>query len=502
MLSHLTQQLTGSLGASLRLIDRLCGITPNTTRGQNVYMACMLLVPLIPIIALVVQNVTQLNSTITMREELLEVEASVRASNDMAILVSKLQTERSGAVLMMLTNLDDVNIEDIKQLGLDLKKRFDITDTALDQVRVWRAPKGVEMFNSKLRFRIRLEDFRKKVIPDNETLSIDIRMEDVINFYNLATAILLDELSSLIKSSNGSSTWRSLVMYKNLLRAVDTIGTEMSLGLRFFGRGNLSRRNFVSLIEQHKLSREYMAQAETFATCTTCRNLRKDLDKVRYSGDFQAYNNTFNQLSKAANITFDTRGELIIRLFDYYRKTVNLMKSIRLLMSDFRQKVQVKLRLICWLTFIQETIRDEVWAVDREFVFSIIILSSVLLLSPLIVILIKNAIKALQFLSIAFLKKLNSHKKEKKRAEKLIHQMLPKSVADDLKAAKQTSKVFDATILFSEIDDFENLIKSQEPVETFAILDVVSKLFERRLAKYDVILVSIFFYLQSLSWKF
>ena len=80
--------------------------------------------------------------------------------------------------------------------------------------------------------------------------------------------------------------------------------------------------------------------------------------------------------------------------------------------------------------------------------------------------------------------------------------MLPKSVADDLKAAKQTSKVFDATILFSEIDDFENLIKSQEPIETFAILDVVSKLFERRLAKYDVILVSTFFYLQSLSWKF
>ena len=143
---------------------------------------------------------------------------------------------------------------------------------------------------------------------------------------------------------------------------------------------------------------------------------------------------------------------------------------------------------------------------DREFVFSIIILSSVLLLSPLIVILIKNAIKALQFLSIAFLKKLNSHKKEKKRAEKIIHQMLPKSVADDLKAAKQTSKVFDATILFSEIDDFENLIKSQEAVETFAILDVVSQLFERRLAKYDVILVSTFFLfavfkLEVLRWK-
>ena len=57
-------------------------------------------------------------------------------------------------------------------------------------------------------------------------------MEDVIDFYNFATGTLLDELSTLIKSSNGSSTWRPLITYKNILRAIENIGTEMSLGLR------------------------------------------------------------------------------------------------------------------------------------------------------------------------------------------------------------------------------------------------------------------------------
>ena len=109
-----------------------------------------------------------------------------------------------------------------------------------------------------------MEDFRKKVIQDNETKTVDIRVnrlqksllhlinpknknqcmykqtsvhsntkvEDVISFYNFATGTLLDELSTLIKSSNGSSTWRPLITYKNILRAIENIGTEMSLGLR------------------------------------------------------------------------------------------------------------------------------------------------------------------------------------------------------------------------------------------------------------------------------
>ena len=60
------------------------------------------------------------------------------------------------------------------------------------------------------------------------------KVEDVISFYNFATGTLLDELSTLIKSSNGSSTWRPLITYKNILRAIENIGTEMSLGLRSF----------------------------------------------------------------------------------------------------------------------------------------------------------------------------------------------------------------------------------------------------------------------------
>jgi len=326
-----------SLTLSLAWIDNLFGITPTTRRGQNIYMACMLLVPLVPILALVIQNVTGLNTTIAIRNGLIAVEEGVLASNEMAELVSRLQEERSGAVLMMMTNLDDVLVDDIKNIGLNLNERFLATDESLDQIKVWRKPKNQLMFSSKLRFRIRLEDFRKKVIPDNETNTVDIRVEDVISFYNFATGTLLDELSALIKSSNGSSTWRPLITYKNILRAIENIGTEMSLGLRFIGRGNLSDKNYVSLIEQHKLSKEYMMQAETFAS-----NLRGNLDRVRQTEAFKTYNATFQMLSAATNVTFDSRAELLESLFEYFRKTVNVMNQMRSIILEIREEIQAQ----------------------------------------------------------------------------------------------------------------------------------------------------------------
>ena len=41
------------------------------------------------------------------------------------------------------------------------------------------------------------------------------------------------------------------------------------------------------------------------------------------------------------------------------------------------------------------------------------------------------------------------------RSEKLIYQMLPKTIAENLKFGKPTSKMFEsATVLFSEVSEF------------------------------------------------
>ena len=106
----------------------------------------------------------------------------------------------------------------------------------------------------------------------------------------------------LLRSSNGSSTWRHLISYKNMLRAIENIGVEMSLGLRFYARNELSKViffgdddgsgdnyngdddcqdqpymflllqvNFAKFIEHQKLSIEYMKQVPQFLYPLPCQ---------------------------------------------------------------------------------------------------------------------------------------------------------------------------------------------------------------------------------------
>ena len=65
--------------------------------------------------------------------------------------------------------------------------------------------------------------------------------------------VLLDDLSDIIKTSNGSETWRNLVTYKNMLRAVESMAVEMSFGIIFIGNGKLSTADFARFIESHKV---------------------------------------------------------------------------------------------------------------------------------------------------------------------------------------------------------------------------------------------------------
>ena len=223
------------------------------------------------------------------------------------------------------------------------------------------------------------------------------------------------------------------------LRSVENIGTEMSLGLRFYGRASLTDKNFVSLIEQHKLSQEYMQQAEIFATDLRrddddddndfddddgCDDgvdddydddddddLRQKLDKVRATPEFQLYNTTFANLSQKDNITFDTRQKLLKKIFNYFEKSVNVMNQLRNITDNIRLKIEA-------------VIKDEVFAADKDYAVGIVILTVVLFISPVIVMLIRNAVKVLQILSIALLTKRRDLKREKKRSERLIYQVM------------------------------------------------------------------------------
>ena len=327
---------------------------------------------------------------------MIDTDRSVERSDEAARLVSTLQQERSETLFsLFVTN----NLETQVKIGLDLKTRFLQTDLALENISNWRSPVGEEMFRSKLRFQIRLDYFRKYLIiignNDTDGEQSDLVVEDAMYFYTYATKVLLDDLSNIIRSSNGSSTWRYLITYKNILRAIESVGIEMSFGIRFLARGNLVNRNFGKFIEQHKLSQEYLIQGETFLT-----NMREKLKIVKETKDYKTYDATYKKLVKSTNVTFANETEKIRSILKYFRSSVGLMDRLRTTIIEIRISMK-------------EIIRTEIASVDREYAFGIFVLAILFLISPLIVVLIRNAVNALKIFSSSLISKVRDLKREK-----------------------------------------------------------------------------------------
>ena len=81
---------------------------------------------------------------------------------------------------------------------------------------------------------------------------------------------------------------------------------------------------------------------------------------------------------------------------------------------------------------------------------------------------------------------------EKKKADILVYQMLPKSVADNLKDLKVTSQFFDSvTICFTEIDQFNSIARICNPMQLFDLLNTIYKTFDAYIEKFDVYKVGI-----------
>ena len=161
-------------------------------------------------------------------------------------------------------------------------------------------------------------------------------------------------------------------------------------------------------------------------------------------------------------------------MFQYYVNTVQIMDMLRT--AIIRLRAQMK-----------AVIQSELYAVDREYVLGVTVLSFLVIISPMMIYLVRNAVISLQIFSTSVRLKAAALKKEKRRAEGLIYQMLPPSVADNLKQNKTTSEMFDsATICFTEIADFKIIARNCSPLQLFDLLNTIYRTFDTRIGNYDV----------------
>ena len=94
-------------------------------------------------------------------------------------------------------------------------------------------------------------------------------------------------------------------------------------------------------------------------------------------------------------------------MFEYYVNTVQIMDKMR----DAIVKLRAKMK---------DIIRVELYAVDREYILGIGVLSILVIISPMMVYMVRNAVTSLQIFSTSVRLKAAALKREKRRAEGLM----------------------------------------------------------------------------------
>ena len=80
--------------------------------------------------------------------------------------------------------------------------------------------------------------------------------------------------------------YRDMLVYKNLLRAIDNMGINSAYGFKYYLKGNLSEKEKLTFLRTQVTSKEYLQQVKNFSPY-----MRKKVNNLEDSLTYQKFNN-------------------------------------------------------------------------------------------------------------------------------------------------------------------------------------------------------------------
>ncbi|XP_068234006.1 uncharacterized protein [Palaemon carinicauda] len=451
---HSEHSLNSENASSFIGIKTGCGnLNIRTRKGRNLHFLQMVILPLVPIAALLIQNCITMENVIRYQAEITKVNEGVLLAVNLGRLVAGIQRERLAVAYYFFTNRS-LHRSNLTQFYAD-------TNHFISKLTTWPSISKDEsdLFLSPQHFQIRLNDFRSQI--DSTEMLISRKMD----FYGDITTPLIRQLIIYTSTTSSPSLWQLVESYKSIIQAIESLGRTVTIGVNYYGRGHLNKRNLYQYVKLWAIG--FSGIEASMAFSMDSRIFMQDIQNKTYMAKIQTWNRQIRQnqvVNGSAEITQD-----------YVESMGDFLNEMREVQMNLRKEIRT-------------TVKEQLKMADSEEAISIAVLVLVLAISPIIILLVRKATHMVEIFSDTLATKMSQLKVEKKRSDRLLYQMLPVVVAKQLKQKKQVpAESFEsATVYFSDIVGFEELCADSSPLQIVSLLNMQYRVFDAKLERYDV----------------